>query len=318
MMLSNAQEMPEIAAVALGLGFLHIFYRAVQLNWPESYFGATELSTYAVATSPVRYALFRFGPVFLACLFVAVSLDRAGRSGLVGSLVIGVAHSLTTTGRALVQAALLPSPIRRHRVPTLIVWGVVFLGVMLTAALAGLVSGYSSAFVPDSNEIVSSLWTGLIAGVLGAYLAKVSRGHAIDEYEMADESRRRIPRHLWDLVGQEAITHAADPDLARAVMLVENLQRPHWFRALERARGRFVRRGTYGIMQVMSDRPLTDEESIKKAVRERLAGVTVKNEHGYLDRDALATFARSYNPNPNFRSLLEGAYNTIYSQEENG
>lgn len=56
---------PEVLSVILGVGFLYVFYRAIQLQWPESYFGATDLSAYAIATSPIRYVAFRFAPFTL-------------------------------------------------------------------------------------------------------------------------------------------------------------------------------------------------------------------------------------------------------------
>lgn len=64
-------------------------------------------------------------------------------------------------------------------------------------------------------------------------------------------------------------------------------------------------------MQVASARPLTDEESIKRAVKERLAGVSVVDESGYLDDAKLKSFANTYNPNPNFYALLGPAYNEV-------
>lgn len=303
--------MPEVVAVSLGLLFLHIFYRAVRLNWPESYFGATELATYAIAISPIRYAAFRLGPVFLTSLFAAVSLDRMQRSGFVGALGIGMGHSLATSGKGLIQAIGLPRPTRRHRIPVFIVWAVVFVGVMLTSVLAWASAGFLGPLVPQPSDLSSSLWTGLLAGVLGAYIATVSRGHPTNEYGLAEDAIKRIPRAMWDLAGAEAVAAGADPRLTRAVMLVENMQRPPWFRKLERLKGRFIPAGTYGIMQVASEGPLGDAESIRKAVKERLAGVVVQDENGNLDYKALEHFARAYNPNANFHALLEGALNTI-------
>ncbi len=61
-------------------------------------------------------------------------------------------------------------------------------------------------------------------------------------------------------------------------------------------------------MQVTSDSPLSDEDSIRMAVRKRFIGVSVMSPEGYPDPDAVTQFARAYNPNPNFVALFEAAY----------
>jgi hypothetical protein len=69
-------------------------------------------------------------------------------------------------------------------------------------------------------------------------------------------------------------------------------------------------------MQVSSSGPLSDEESIQRAVRERLTGITVTDAEGYPDPEAVRAFARGYNPDPNFAKLLETAYQEIQSLSE--
>ena len=49
-------------------------------------------------------------------------------------------------------------------------------------------------------------------------------------------------------------------------MIIENIQRPCWFRRIETLIGKVARRGSYGIMQVQADRPLSNKQSIKQGV----------------------------------------------------
>ena len=308
--------MEVMIAALLGLAFLHVFYRAVRLQWPESYFGANDLAAYAISISPLRYAAFRFGPPLVTCIFVYVTLDRLGHSAAVGAAAVGIGHALLRPGWALIQAARWPRSVFRHRVPIVLVHVAVLLGLIATTGIAIVLAPTAAPLVPPATELSATLWTALVAGVIGAFVVRVSRGHPVTEYELAAEGRRRIPRPLWELAGNVAREQGADVILTRAIMLVENLQRPSWFRRLERCKGRVLKRGTYGIMQTAAAAPLSDEESIRRVVVERLAGVDVRTEdRDWHDTEKLERFARTYNPNPNFVALLVAAYSEVESQK---
>lgn len=145
--------MAEALAILLGLAFLRIFYRAVQLQWPESYFGASDLSVYSISTSPIRYLLFRFAPVFVAALFVSVSLNRSGHSGLIGAVGVGGGHAVLTSGWALIQATRWPAAVRRHRFPILLLRAAVLLLLFGLSYLAYLSSDVFSPLVPHVGSL---------------------------------------------------------------------------------------------------------------------------------------------------------------------
>ncbi len=119
----------------------------------------------------------------------------------------------------------------------------------------------------------------------------------------------RIDPDLLSLADELSEEHNADPVLVKAILLVESLQRPAWIRSIERQAGRLLPIGTYGLMQVSSDVPLSDAESLEIAISSRLAGRTVplKGDE-YPDYDALNRHIRSYNGNPRFVSLVEEIY----------
>jgi len=296
-----------LLGVIFGYAFLYVFYRAVQTDWPENYFGAGDVSAYEVSMTPLRYALFRFVPVYVTCIFVAVGLDRRESFGAVGAMTLGGAHALATLGTALVVWARSDARQRPSRTSIALIRAVVFVGVIVVALAAVATRDMLAAFVPPLTDLVTAFWTALFAGITGAFLVRVSRG-ALGEYGLVARSLSQLPVRLLDLASAAAKESAADDILVQAVMVVENVQRPHWFRRLERLKSRLVRRGTYGIMQVASDRALSDEESIRKTVAERMAGVSVKFANGSLDVKALQAFAATYNPNPNFATLLLSAY----------
>jgi len=66
-------------------------------------------------------------------------------------------------------------------------------------------------------------------------------------------------------------------------------------------------------MQVLSDRPVSDEESIEIAVRDHLAGLAVRlDEYGGYDSSSLEEVLKVYNPNPNFIQLCSAIYGHLY------
>jgi hypothetical protein len=298
--------MKVLLAVALGIGFLFIFFRAVQAHWPQSYFGATEGTAFSISSSPHRFLLFRFIPVFISCLFVAVSLERVRDSAWLGALVVGLGHGLLTAGVSLFAWVRLPERVRRGRAAIALLQGLTFFGVIAVAVAAAAARHLLAPLIPPIRELTAALWTALLAGVAGAFVINVSR-KPTSEVELVRHSIRRIPRILWEVADEISTGAGADVHLVRAVMVVENLQRPGWFRRLERLKSRILPVGTYGIMQVSSTSLVSDEESIRMAAS-RMAGVRVTDEDGSIDGTSFDSFARSYNGDSTFRSLLQAAY----------
>jgi hypothetical protein len=295
-------------AVVLGAGFLSIFFEAVRFRWPESYFGAGDTSSYAISLSPLRYLAFRFFPVYAVCVFVAVSLERTGDPASLGALLVGAVHAVTTVGVAFVRDLLLPALARRQRAPIILLRGVIFALTVGVALGASASAPYLEPLIPTLHDVTITLWTAAIAAVGGAYILQISRGRTSDTGDLARRSSRRIPGRLWHIATELARAHGADPQLVGAIMIAENLQRPRWFRVIERLKGLVLRPGTYGIMQVAHGRPISDEESLRIAVATRLSGVRVRDANGNLDYQAMQAFAQSWNPDRNFVQVLWSAY----------
>lgn len=132
---------------------------------------------------------------------------------------------------------------------------IIIAGLLGVAALALMLRRPLAGAVPSLQEIRSDLWTAVAAATLGTYLVHLSRGHAPSTGEVLAVSKSRLPDGLWELAAQEARHHDSDPQLVRAILLVENLQRPEWLRQLERVKGLLIADGTYGVMQVRSPSP---------------------------------------------------------------
>jgi hypothetical protein len=302
-------------AVAAGVVFLWMFYVAVRVDWPEQYFATTDFSAYAISSSPLRYVLFRFAPVFVTCSVVAVSLDRRGSAvAAEAAFAVGLVHGSLTLGVALFQWARSDPKQRAHRASIAVIRAVALVGVLWVAVVAAATRTTAAFFIPTVRDLGTTLWTAGFAAVAGAFLVQYTRSHGITEPSLVARSLRSLPKSLRFVAEDECKSTGADIDLVFAIMAVENLQRPPWFRSLERAKSRLFKAGTYGIMQVTSAIALSDEESIRIAVRERLAKVNVKNRKGDLDYEALKRFATDYNGGPTYVTTLSAAYWTARVQ----
>lgn len=305
--------MGEALGLVLGVGFLHVFFRAVESRWPASYFALTSGPDYAISRSFVRYLAFRLLPVFVVAVFAATTLGRDGRAVVLPVVGIGVVHASLTSGRALIGL------VRSGRLARRPLLGAMHPAVILAivgVALAGALSADAFApVVPELNAVSSDLWTGLIAGVIGAYAVRVSQAGFVDTERIFLESRRAIPRHLWELAHDVAERHEADPRLVRAVMLTENLQRPRWFRRLERMTARIIKRpASLGLLQAPGEPTDSEEELLERGVREHFRGVSVTTDTGHIDWEALEGFSARYNPDPKYVELLSAAIQEVNNE----
>lgn len=170
-----------------------------------------------------------------------------------------------------------------------------------------LINGVDN-LVPRIEDVATTLWIGLIAAIIGAYLVNWSPRVQTDVETLTWYSLVTLPTGIWDIAKSAAKKHETEPALVEAILLTENLQRPEWVRRLERMKGRLFHSGTYRIMQVTSDRPLSDRESVEKAVAENLRGLRVERNEFGPDQESLYRILRAYNPDERFVTLAADFY----------
>jgi len=299
----------EVLLGVAGTALLHVFFRAVRSRWPESYYGVMDFTSYQLSLRLGSYIVFRFLPVMIAAFAVSAVAISVDASGPGAAMIAAGLHAVTTAGRAALIA------IRTNGIFGRRLLLVAHAGVFFMVLGAGVVGGLLGTLdrlrvlVPDGDALVSDLWTALLAGVVGAYLVRMSSGSEVDAAELIRQSSRRIRPGLVHLADELAAEYTADPHLVRAILLVENLQRPGWIRGIERMAGRALRVGSYGIMQVQSGSPLSDADSIREAVSTRLAGRLVpETRQGTPDDTVLRRHIRAYNGNDRFVELVTRVY----------
>lgn len=220
--------------------------------------------------------------------------------------ILGVSHLVLSSGLAFLKAV--RKPITNFaRSLRLLYFVVVSVGIAASAVLGwGLsLSPDLRRIVPESADLSTTLWTAAFAGIIGAFVLAVSRGEAPSMTQLVARSRSTLSKQLWSFIENEAQQQGADVWLVQAVALTENLQRPSWFRRLERMGGNIVGRGTYGVMQVTSEGPIDDEESVRVAIRKYFAGT---GKQGVLDYEEVRGVLKSYNPDKVFGDLARDIY----------
>ncbi len=249
----------------------------------------------------LRYAAFALGPPYTVALLVGTTVERAGGLAMTVAVLIGVfqicylrVHETYRTLRYNHTAM---------RMPTVVTEVVLAVGALAVAVLGGLGPGPAGFVVPPVDELFKSLWGTIFVAVVAAIVIAKTRVQ-LDIGRLVQRSRQEVGPRLQKFARTEAVKAGADPNLVETILLTENLQRPEWFRQLERIKGRLFPRGSYGVMQVSSDKPISDEDSIIKAVDEHLHGSRVTiGSHGGPDYESLRKTLTAYNSDKVFVDL---------------
>lgn len=109
-------------------------------------------------------------------------------------------------------------------------------------------------------------------------------------------------------VNDAADQHGCDPVFLRSILFAEALQRPRWVRRAERAKSILVKPGSYGVMQVSSPHPLSDDESIQ-TVAENYAGYwPLRSDSGWVLPGRFAAQVESHNTSKQFIDMVSVLY----------
>jgi hypothetical protein len=292
------QAVVTLTGVVAGCALILLFYTAVRTQWPSNYASSTNDYGMIINRTVVRYVGFALAPTYFISLIVGTTVARAGGNALVVVACVGLFQTCKTYAVHIYKTIRYDHSGTRY--PTLLLEATLVVSVLLVAVLAGLGPGPFAFLVPPVDEFFKSLWTTAFIAILGVVVLSRTRV-SVDIGRLIKKSRREVGSELLTYARQQATAHNTDPDLVEAVLLTENLQRPSWFRLLERIKGRFFPAGSYGVMQVYAPRPLGDRESITLAIAEHLFGAAVgTTKYGGFDYGDAKTLLARYNDNPNF------------------
>lgn len=292
-----------VAAVALQL-----FFGLVAAKWPQSYYSATDAVDRRVSGKWYRFVLFRFLPVYVVLTAVAGAFAPSGpAAGLVIGFTAAI-HLLLTVGRALLSEArrLLTTP------RIMLVQLGVALGVGLTALAARYTLDFWVRYLPGFDKYIEVLSTGVVAAMATMYLQKWTTS-TYSGFDYGENLFDRLPRAHIDSVVRACKDFTVDRDLALAILIAEQMQRPDSVRKLEYLVGRVNPRlvKTYGPMQGSSDPRVSDEESIRETVARLSGSVLPRDSYSSVREVDLLIAIERHNRSDVFLRLVQETFNHI-------
>lgn len=287
----------------LGAAFLHVLYLTMRSKWPGSYMSVRTALDKAPRSSASGYILLRGFPTYAVGGLLAITTERLGGNVLLALVCMGAAYAVMNDGRALWR-------LRRGqtgRGP--VVWFYYVFNLVLVASVIALsywTYRWYALYVPEPHELVFAVWTALFAAVLATAFQRLLSSPGLSVEQKLAAARKDVGEDIWAYANQVAADTDCDPELTRAIIAAEALQRPRWMRGLERAKGRLVPAGTYGVAQMTAPRPLSDTQSVQALCREHAGYYPTRSSSGYVRETLLEARIEKHNSNPEFvASVME-------------
>lgn len=108
------------------------------------------------------------------------------------------------------------------------------------------------------------------------------------------------------LIEKHSKDEDVDIDIITGIAIIENMNRPTWFRFIEKFFSAFKKNGTYGLMQVHSQKLLSDTKSIQRACK-------IIKKSNTAD---LALIGQIYNGNRDYGQILEYVVQELKKNKE--
>jgi hypothetical protein len=295
--------------IAAGL-FLNVVYFGIQASWPENYTTIRNVIDKGARGSLVKYLLLRFLPTYVTATFTSVTLARLDRPVWPAVVALLATHLAFTNMRAVLR--LWTTAERTERSISLVSYHVAtsFL-ILATGVLALGTSGAWAPLIPRPTELTTALWTGAFAAVIAAALQKMMRFHTASPGELMVKVRADVGHQLWEEIPAIAAENDCDPELIRAIVAAESLQRPRWVRRLERWKGRLIPKGTYGVGQVSAATPLDDAESLSRLCENFRGYFPARSKWGYVQEGRFMARLEGHNENAQFQRQVYEFYQEL-------
>lgn len=294
-----------VVVVLISNFILYLTYRLIEFRWPEYYFSPNDKTSILFSQTLFRYSLFRVLPLVLLLLAILGIVQKSNililDPALLG-LTIGLIFGVINDAKAIYRIIKKTDGIKiyRNHVLQITVHLITIFVLSLTGYISGVISRNTAYYIllPDVQGVVDNLWSSFFT-VLIIFIGIKLRRHLIIEVNLEDvikNSSRGISENNLKLIENECIIHKADETLVKAIAIAENIERPSWFRKVEYILSFFGYRGSYGIMQVKSDHPISDDDSIRQAIKYYFSDSKNKPRE---------EFVRKYNNDDNFLMFVE-------------
>jgi len=297
-----------IIPVVLAYILLGLFYKLFQATWPDLYFSTSDITGYYISVTPLRYFAFRLVPVIIIVSLVLGVFGKNLSQNIINyiGINIGIIYGGSTHGLAILKLLTKEKSVQRYfNTYTQYLFHVLsFSLILLVSYLAAYVSKSEivAKLTPTFSGLIDNIWASLITVLIASYLYKIYQGKDINTDEIFDNSLKKLRPELVELIENYSVNKNANINLVKAVCIVENIQRPAWVRKVEYMKSFIVNKGTYGIMQMLSEKPLSDKQSIQQAIDTYFV-----NSKDLLNEN-IQSIVRLYNQDDRYIDLVMAAY----------
>lgn len=297
---------------------VYAFYKIFQIKWPDLYFTVNDQVSYFISISPIRYLFFRIlPPILIASLLSTIILQNYTYEQILHLNIASLTtHAIFTNGKAIWNLLFNQKAISIYHNK----WFqfAIHILTIVTMFASGFISGFISNtgvlsfIVPTFQGLIDNIWSTLITAVLAIVLYEVysNRNRATID-AILHQSYQSIDNEIIEHINQLCEKNYASKRLVKAICIAENIQRPKWIRKLEKIKSRFFKSGSYGIMQVQSNKWISDKKSVEKAIVEYFK----HSGSVYLDSSTIQMFVRKYNSSEQYFELVYSAFNYLPSED---
>jgi len=248
------------------------------------------------------YLLFRFFPPLAILLLLAAIIERYFQvDATLLMLLIGATVSLALRDGWMVWGAKYTSSRIIHLCNIIATYGLCLL-IGMAAQLFDI-----TFIAPSVSGLFDNMWSTLLVATVVLLYSRImypqpkeldiqAEQTALDNYVF--ESYKTIGTKYGNVIDRAALQYSCSKPILYAVLIYENMNRPHWMRVVENTITKVTRAElTLGIAQVKSNKVISDEESILKAAR------ILKNSNsadagygsGFVDIQQLEGILENYN-----------------------
>lgn len=294
-----------VATIFLVFITLKWFYTVFQVNWPQYYFSSADATSFFIRNSLFRFLFFKIiPPAIIMIFYLSVFMRDYNRSSMIFAAVTSMLMFISfTDGDVLFQLLF-----KRRDVKVFFnkYSQIVFhLFVIVILLIIGAMCGYYaknqmlSYIIPSYSALRDTLWATFIGFLLASYFRDAISATYVSENEIINKSIKEINPELLKYIDEVSKNNNANRNLVKAICVTENLQRPKWIRTIEKIKSLLIKEGTYGIMQVRSNKYIDDRESIKMSVEKYF-----KDTVNISDAEELSRIIKNYNNDTVFLDVV--------------
>lgn len=281
-------------------------FRAYALEWPAQYSDVANVVDSGSSRNHWVYFVFRFVPVILtSALLVGVNsaFDLSSFWSIVALIVV---HLAVTTLSPGVWRDIGRQPLGT-KVRRVVVHSLSLLTVVVAAAIPYLLRRFTDVWTPSANELKEAFWGSLLIGALFLLYRKLTRFTEAQSQLSIQDILGRISKSNQAFVLKYASQYSTSPRFIMSIVATENINRPVVLRSFERFVGLILRKGTYGIAQMYSENPISDEESIRRLCSKYEGFYPVELDDHFKEVNLKAKFAE-HNVGSKFIDQAIGIY----------